>query len=364
MQPPEPAAVSRPGASHPLEQWLPVLPMRELGTKPVECHLFEREIVLYRGLGRRAHALDNRCPHRRMRLALGHVEGDRIVCPYHGWNFGPDGCGAAPATPDARPRTRCYDVQERHGMVWLRDSRGRGDMPALEYPGFRPLGQLHHRLNAPLALLLDNMTELEHTASVHTIFGFETAHLHAVRTEVRDTPEAIEIDYEGPQRKLPLHLRLATGLQRGDRFVQRAVVRHRPLQAVYDLEWFARDTLLQRPLALKFVIFFNEVGSAAGTQTTFVYGQATDRRNRIALRLFSSVLMHHIDCELRADIGLVEQLRLEPETVATGALGRFDRPLVLRRRAEAQAAALTAALTAAPTGVSSAATVWLQPVPR
>ena len=349
-----------PRTLHPLDEWHPVLPAHELRSRPVECHLFEREIVLYRGLGRRAHALDNRCPHRRMRLALGHVEGDRIVCPYHGWNFGPDGCGASPATPDAKPRATCYDVLEHHGMVWLRDSRGSGDMPVLEYPGFRPLGHLHHRLNAPLALLLDNMTELEHTASVHAIFGFETAHLHAVRTEVRDTPEAIEIDYEGPQRKLPLHLSLATGLQRGDRFVQRAVVRHRPQQAVYDLEWFARDTLLQRPLALKFVIFFNDVGAKAGTQTTFVFGQAQSLRTRTALRLFAAVLLHHIDCELRADIRLVEQLQLDPDAVTGGALGRFDRPLVLRRRAEAHAAAATAS----PGAPNATPTVWLQPVPR
>ncbi len=319
-----------------LDAWRPVLPSRELGKRPLERRLLEREIVFYRGADGRAHALDNRCPHRRMRLALGRVDGDRIVCPYHGWNFGPDGSGRSPASPGMRVKTGCYDVAEEHGMLWLRDSSSAcADLPALQADAHTPIACLHHHVAAPLSLLVDNMCELEHTGAVHSVFGFETDRLHEVRTAARHTEAGLDIDYEGPQRKLPFYLRWATGIQRGDRFVQRAALTYSPLHAVYDLEWFARGSTLQRPLSLKFVIYFNHTGPQSGTQTTFVLARATKALTRWALRGFGWVLRHHIDRELRADIALVEQLELDPGMSPSGLHGRFDRPLVMRRQAEA-----------------------------
>jgi phenylpropionate dioxygenase-like ring-hydroxylating dioxygenase large terminal subunit len=275
-----------------------------------------------------------------MRLALGTVVGDRLVCPYHGWNFGTDGVGASPGSPGLTVRTNCYDVREHGAMLWLREAGSASELPPLHYPGYRPVTCLHHTLAAPLGLLIDNMCELEHTASVHSIFGFEPERLHEVLTETRGVEDGFDIDYEGPQRQLPWYLRWATGIRRGDRFVQRAAVRRTPLHATYDLEWFASGgTPQRRPLALKFVIFFNETGPESGTQTTFVFAHASAPLTRLAMRHFGFVLRHHIDAELRADIALVERLQLGPDMTAQGVCGRFDRPLVMRRQAEAQAQA-------------------------
>lgn len=320
-----------------LDAWRPLRPARELKDKPLEHRLLGHEIVLYRTADGRAHALNNRCPHRRMRLALGTVVGDRLVCPYHGWNFGTDGVGASPGNPGLPVHTNCYDVREHGGMLWLRAAGATGDLPPLRHEGFQPMARLHHRLAAPLGLLIDNMCELEHTASVHSVFGFETERLHEVRTETRGVEDGFDVDYEGPQRQLPWYLRWATGIRRGDRFVQRAAVRRTPLHATYDLEWFASGgTPQQRPLALKFVIFFNETGPGSGTQTTFVFARASAPITRLAMRCFGFVLRHHIDAELRADIALVERLQLGPDMAPLGMCGRFDKPLVMRRQAEAR----------------------------
>src|SRR6476620_1185748 len=43
-------------------------------------------------------AMRNRCPHRSFPLARGKLVGDRLICGYHGMEFGPDGvCTHMPA---------------------------------------------------------------------------------------------------------------------------------------------------------------------------------------------------------------------------------------------------------------------------
>lgn len=315
-----------------LSDWHPVLPVRELGATPVELRLYDKEIVLYRGSDGQPHALNNRCPHRKMRLALGRVSGDSIVCPYHGWSFAPDGSGKAPACPNMRVSTTCYSVRTHQGMLWLRHGETEAPpLPALKYEGYRPLARLFHRIDAPLDLLLDNMTELEHTASVHSIFGFDADRMSDVLTSAMETENGLYIYYEGPQRKLPFYLEWVTGISRGDRFVQHASVYHRPLHAVYDLHWIDGKTGKPRPLALKFVIFFNEAGPKAGTQTTYTFARGDTALMDLVMAGFGWVMRHHVDRELRADIRLVESLRLEPGEESPGLRDRFDRPLSLRR---------------------------------
>ena len=53
---------------------------------------FSRDLVLYRGADGEHHLLDAFCPHMGAHLGYGGcVEGDNIVCPYHGWTWAPDG---------------------------------------------------------------------------------------------------------------------------------------------------------------------------------------------------------------------------------------------------------------------------------
>ena len=45
------------------------------------------------------YALDNTCPHAGGPLGEGHLEGDCIVCPWHGWRYQVH-TGARPENPD------------------------------------------------------------------------------------------------------------------------------------------------------------------------------------------------------------------------------------------------------------------------
>lgn len=49
-------------------------------------------------------ALDNVCPHRGGPLGQGLIEGDKLVCPWHGWQFDPK-TGAVAHAPDQKVPT-------------------------------------------------------------------------------------------------------------------------------------------------------------------------------------------------------------------------------------------------------------------
>ncbi len=102
--------------------WFPVAIAADLGTAPVAVRLLDERLVVYRAAGRVVVARDL-CIHRGVPLSIGRIEGEDIVCRYHGLRFGPDGaCRAIPAEPGviptARMRIAVFPVQERFGLVW------------------------------------------------------------------------------------------------------------------------------------------------------------------------------------------------------------------------------------------------------
>ncbi len=83
-----------------------------------------QDIVLWRSEGGVAHAWQNRCLHRGMRLSLGQVRGELLSCRYHGWQFNQLAqCTRMPAQPAITPaNTLCvpsYSCAERNGMIWV-----------------------------------------------------------------------------------------------------------------------------------------------------------------------------------------------------------------------------------------------------
>lgn len=109
-------------------------PGRSAGTR-----LFDKEIVLWRDADGVAHAWEDRCPHRGMRLSFGFVRGSHIACLYHGWQYDTEGhCRFIPAHPDlkvpATIRVTTYLCRERLGMVWMCNSRATAASVGLALP--------------------------------------------------------------------------------------------------------------------------------------------------------------------------------------------------------------------------------------
>jgi phenylpropionate dioxygenase-like ring-hydroxylating dioxygenase large terminal subunit len=96
----------------------------EIQTQPVGITLWQKEIVLYRDAGGTVRSLENRCPHRQVKLSQGSVVGGQLECAYHGWRFNEEGqCSAIPYLSDKQKLPNCrlqtYPTCERDGFVWI-----------------------------------------------------------------------------------------------------------------------------------------------------------------------------------------------------------------------------------------------------
>ena len=81
--------------------WYAVLPMDKLAAGPQPFTLLGENIVLWKKSDGTPAAVRDRCCHRTARLSKGFVEGDHIVCGYHGWTYDCSGaCVKIPQNPD------------------------------------------------------------------------------------------------------------------------------------------------------------------------------------------------------------------------------------------------------------------------
>ena len=77
--------------------WYVVAKSSEVLSSPLAVIIWNQSIVLYRDDSGTVQALEDRCPHRQVKLSHGRVTRDRIECSYHGWQFNSSGeCASVP----------------------------------------------------------------------------------------------------------------------------------------------------------------------------------------------------------------------------------------------------------------------------
>lgn len=123
---PEPVreGISTTGAERnwPLNTWWVAAHSSELVDKPILRWICELPIAIYRGDNGKVAALHNRCPHRWAPLHMGSVDGNDLVCPYHGFQFASSGQCVRVPTQEKTPssiRVRSFPVEERYGFIWV-----------------------------------------------------------------------------------------------------------------------------------------------------------------------------------------------------------------------------------------------------
>lgn len=313
-----------------LDHWHPVLRREALGKKPMRANIAGTEVVVFRTASGALGALRDRCPHRAMRLSEGHVEGERVVCPYHGWQWAPDGQGRSPGTPTAKPCAEAFDVVERDGAIWVRRAGATTAFPVWDTQGMYEVGRVQRRVKVPLALCLDNFIEVEHTPTTHLLLGYDPSRMHEVVCRVTADEDRVRVYNEGPQRALPGPLRTLFGVPPGSRFVDDWTTFFSPVYTVYE-QYFLSPDGARLPQRLRIAVFFNPVGERETELFVFTHSvQPPWGRLGLNAALFP-ITRVFLGLEVERDVSMLERLADTSPEIKGNALGRFDKALLLAR---------------------------------
>jgi phenylpropionate dioxygenase-like ring-hydroxylating dioxygenase large terminal subunit len=213
------------------DDWYAVCRSFELAKKPIAVTLLGAPLVVYRtqgGIG----ALLDRCAHRNVPLSLGKTTSDRIECPYHGWQFGPDGeCRHIPCLiGDTEARARkvpAYAARELDGHIFV---YGRPDVVPLREPyrfpyyGDDRYTKIHFAMDLPGSVhaVAENALDVPHTAFLHGGLFRKPGRDHPIDVVIRRDNDMCEAEYLGePAPKGLIGRLLAPGggeVQHTDRF--------------------------------------------------------------------------------------------------------------------------------------------------
>ena len=163
--------------------WHPICTVAELersneaGVGPIGRVLLDEPLVIVKLAGEVA-VMRDRCAHRFTKLSGGKVFGNRLRCPYHGWEYEATGkCGFIPACPkDPIPNkalTPTYESKIQYGIVWTRldsswDATSIPYCSAWENPQFkRVIVADPYDWSSSAERRWENFTDFSHFAYVH-----------------------------------------------------------------------------------------------------------------------------------------------------------------------------------------------------
>jgi len=168
------------------------------GFKPGEVRqirFWGRNVALFRRADGTFAAIEDRCAHRGLALSAGCVDGDKLVCAYHGWGYDSSGCVAKiPHETFGHDtlnfRVEHFAVRERYGFVWVffgdPEKAATTDLPALpELDGPRPWPHsvIEYRLHAHHSMVNDNVSDYTHEYLHRKLRPFQDPHLLGVDSE-------------------------------------------------------------------------------------------------------------------------------------------------------------------------------------
>jgi len=140
---------------------------------------FDRDLVLFRTAAGAPKVLDAFCPHLGAHLGWGGiVDGDNVICPFHGWKFDGQGrCTEVPYATKIPPKASidCWPTIERNGviLVWFHADK---KPPQLDVPmlaafntptGWLPPGVLRWQVRTHNQEVMENVIDAAHFRHVH-----------------------------------------------------------------------------------------------------------------------------------------------------------------------------------------------------
>jgi phenylpropionate dioxygenase-like ring-hydroxylating dioxygenase large terminal subunit len=314
-----------------LDHWHPLIASRELGRKPVSIVAAGRPLVLFRTETGAVGALDDYCPHRRSKLSTGTVVGEKLRCQYHGWTFDACGNGESPGTPKLTACMTSYETREEYEYVWVKPQAAEAKFPEFELEGYHRIGELRHRMPAPLELVVDNFTEIEHTTTNHETFGHDLDGIADVTVTYDATDDTATVVSSGPTKRIPAWKAFLLGVKRHYHFNSIALTHFSPVYTKFDHWWSSPDGTREALIRWRLYLFYVPVDERTTNVVSFMYAKSFWPAPATGLRAFRGVYRRETDREVGRDVTLLSTLADQNPDLEGMKLSRFDRILGLTR---------------------------------
>lgn len=156
--------------------WYAVAFQEDLAIGPLARTVLATQLVIWAGPNGEPYAAIDRCPHRDARLSGGWTCDGRIVCPYHGWEYGTDGrVRSVPQTPGVHSFPSKFSLDTvaataRYGVVWVcldEPVRSIPELPDASMDGWRMIREFDEEWSTGAPRLMENSFDPAHTVFVH-----------------------------------------------------------------------------------------------------------------------------------------------------------------------------------------------------
>lgn len=182
--------------------WYPIAQSSEVTDKPLAVKLLDVNLVVYRTKSKIVVARDL-CVHRGTPLSMGWVEGEEIICPYHGFHYATTGeCTSIPAHPDAKINPRLcmavFPIIEKFGLVWTSLTGEFDNLPlfdAWDDPSFQQIVCPNFEINGSAGRQLEGFLDVAHFAWVHTESFGDRNNAIVPRYQVDNTEYGVHAEY-------------------------------------------------------------------------------------------------------------------------------------------------------------------------
>lgn len=164
--------------------------------KHVQC--LGEQIAVFRSQNGRIAALDAYCPHLGANLAYGEVKGDRLQCPFHGWQLNGDGRVCQPPLSKDRPFVqRHWETIDYYGMVLIYHSASHGKQAPYQLPPQQKIDdrQLvyrgHHdagEVDMHIIEFLENSVDFSHLSHIHGAMRLPWTQIRVPWIRIRHDP--------------------------------------------------------------------------------------------------------------------------------------------------------------------------------
>jgi phenylpropionate dioxygenase-like ring-hydroxylating dioxygenase large terminal subunit len=164
--------------------------------------LWKQAIAVFRDTGGQLYALEDACPHKGVALHKGQVQGNHLLCPYHGWEFNGAGqCVKIPYLSETQKlpcaQTRSYPVREKYNLIWIfpGDPSLAASSPLLEVPEYND----PHCLMVPIPAHFQAHFTICNENTMDVFHGFLHKNLQGwfdpVLTSLKATESSVRADY-------------------------------------------------------------------------------------------------------------------------------------------------------------------------